>query len=49
MTAPSMEELHKLIVEKVIKATLPEIKLKNGEAALSLYGDFTHLRYTFTG
>jgi len=35
MTAPSMEEMNKLIVEKVIKATLSEIKLKNGDAALS--------------
>jgi S-adenosylmethionine synthetase len=25
MTAPSVEELHKLIAEKVIKATLPEV------------------------
>merc|ERR1711998_381735 len=40
-TAPSMEEMNKLIVEKVVKATLAEIKLKNGEPALSLYGDFT--------
>merc|ERR1712183_596865 len=29
MTAPSMEEMNKLIVEKVVKATLQEIKLKN--------------------
>merc|ERR1712194_623313 len=44
ITAPSMIEMNKLIVEKVIKATLEEIKLKNGKAALSIYGDFTHLR-----
>merc|ERR1711887_419170 len=31
MTAPSMDEMNKLIVEKVIKATLSEIKLKNGD------------------
>merc|ERR1711957_199470 len=31
MTAPSMVEMNKLIVEKVIKATLQEIKLKNGK------------------
>merc|ERR1712050_71928 len=31
MTAPSMEDMNKLIVEKVIKATLEEIKLKNGK------------------
>merc|ERR1719441_23975 len=29
MTAPSMDEMNKLIVEHVIKATLQEIKLKN--------------------
>merc|ERR1712156_998363 len=39
MMAPSMEEMNALIVEKVIKATLSEIKLKNGEPALSLYTD----------
>merc|ERR1712232_111816 len=42
-TAPSMEEMNKLIVEKVVKKTLEEIMLKNGKAAISLYGDFTHL------
>jgi len=41
-TAPSMEEMNKLIIEKVVKRTLEEIKLKNGEPALSLYGDHTH-------
>jgi len=49
MTAPSMEEMNKLIVEKVIKATLEEIKLKNGKPALSIYGDFTHLHINPTG
>merc|ERR1719197_542252 len=39
MTAPSMEEMNKLIVEEVVKRTLSEIKLKNGEPALSLYTD----------
>merc|ERR1711971_1089353 len=34
VTAPSMEDMNKLIVEKVIKATLQEIKLKDGAAAL---------------
>jgi S-adenosylmethionine synthetase len=43
MTAPSMEEMNKLIVEKVVKKTLSDIKLKNGEPAISLFGDFTHL------
>merc|ERR1719454_657630 len=32
-TAPSMEEMNKLIVEEVVKKTLQEIKLKNGESA----------------
>merc|ERR1711941_96596 len=43
MTAPSMEEMNKLIVEEVIKETLKEITLKNGKPALSLFGDHTHL------
>merc|ERR1711912_221041 len=42
-TAPSMEEMNRLIVEEVIVATLSEIKLKSGASALTLYGDFTHL------
>merc|ERR1711861_48917 len=37
MTAPSMEEMNKLIEEKVIKRTLQSIKLKNGQQAISLY------------
>jgi len=41
--APSMEEMNKLIEEKVIKRTLAEIILKNGKAALTLFGDHTHL------
>merc|ERR1712144_145281 len=40
-TAPSMEEMNKLIVEKVVKKTLEEIKLKNGASALTLYSDET--------
>merc|ERR1712045_168773 len=36
MTAPSMEEMNQLIIEKVIKATLSQIKLKNGQPALTL-------------
>merc|ERR1712187_1066243 len=31
MTAPSMEDMNKLIEEKVIKTTLEEIILKNGK------------------
>merc|ERR1712186_39524 len=42
--APSMEEMNKLILEKVVKATLSEIKLKNGSPALTLFSDdSTHL------
>merc|ERR1712184_164581 len=41
-TAPSMEEMNKLIVEEVVKKTLQEIKLKNGDAAITLFGDHTH-------
>merc|ERR1712048_774601 len=43
-TAPSMKEMNKLIVEKVVKATLQEITLKNGKPALTLFSDDgTHL------
>jgi len=49
MTAPNMEEMNKLIVEKVVKTTLSEIKLKNGNPAISLYGDFTHLHINPSG
>merc|ERR1712139_31745 len=48
-TAPSMEEMNKLIVEKVIKATLEEIKPKNGKAAITLFGDHTHLHINPSG
>merc|ERR1711985_160453 len=37
-TAPTMEEMNKLIEEKVIKKTLEEIILKNGKPAITLYG-----------
>merc|ERR1711959_642998 len=33
-TAPSMEEMNRLIVEKVVKKTLEDIKLKNGQPAI---------------
>merc|ERR1739848_128963 len=49
MTAPSMEDMNKLIVEKVIKATLKEITLKNGKPAVSLYGDHSHLHINPSG
>merc|ERR1711913_36631 len=48
-TAPSMEEMNKLIVEEVVKKTLEEITLKNGESALTLFGDFTHLHINPSG
>merc|ERR1711966_270605 len=49
MTAPSMEEMNKLIEEKVIKRTLEEIKLKSGQPAISLYGSHTHLHINPSG
>jgi len=49
MTAPSMEDMNKAIVEDVIKKTLSEIKLKNGQPALTLFGDFTHLHINPSG
>jgi S-adenosylmethionine synthetase len=49
MTAPSMEEMNKLLEEKVIRATLASINLKNGAPALSLYGEHTHLHLNPSG
>jgi len=49
MTAPSMEDMNKAIVEDVIKETLKEITLKNGKSALTLFGDHTHLHINPTG
>merc|ERR1711981_1331681 len=37
MVAPSMEEMNKLLVEKVVVKTLKEIALKSGQSALTLY------------
>merc|ERR1712172_334147 len=48
-TAPSMKEMNDLIVEKVVKRTLAEIKLKNGQAAITLFGDHTHLHINPSG
>merc|ERR1712038_1173549 len=48
-TAPSMEEMNKLIVEEVVKKTLAEIVLKSGKPALTLFGDFTHLHINPSG
>merc|ERR1712224_614254 len=47
--APSMEEMNKLLVEKVVVKTLEEITLKNGRPAVSLYGAHTHLHMTPSG
>merc|ERR1719409_1998266 len=49
MIAPSMEEMNKLIVEHVVKACLAEIKLKNGQPALTLFGAHTHLHINPSG
>merc|ERR1712216_342764 len=49
MTAPSMEDMNKAIVEDVVKATLKEIILKNGQSAISLFGDHTHLHINPSG
>merc|ERR1712094_165787 len=49
MTAPSMEDMNKLIVDKVIKETLKEITLKSGKPALTLFGDHTHLHINPSG
>merc|ERR1712184_38979 len=48
-TAPSMEEMNKLIVEEVVKKTLEEIKLKNGDSAITLFGAHTHLHINPSG
>merc|ERR1712139_193709 len=49
MTAPTMKEMNDLIVEKVVKRTLSEIRLKSGQTALTLYGDHTHLHINPSG
>merc|ERR1719206_268686 len=49
MTAPSMEDMNKAIVEDVVKATLKEIILKNGQSAITLFGDHTHLHINPSG
>merc|ERR1712176_685646 len=48
-TAPSMAAMNDLIVEKVVKRTLSEIKLKNGQPALTLFGEHTHLHINPSG
>merc|ERR1711937_727863 len=47
--APSMSDMNDLIVKEVIVKCLEEIKLKNGKAAVSLYGDHTHLHINPSG
>jgi len=49
MTAPSMEDMNKAIVEDVVKETLKSITLKNGKTALTLFGDHTHLHINPSG
>merc|ERR1712238_596145 len=41
--------MNKLIVEEVVKKTLEEIKLKNGNSAITLFGDHTHLHINPSG
>merc|ERR1712021_218645 len=45
----SMEDMNKLIVDEVVKETLKEIKLKNGNPAITLFGDHTHLHINPSG
>merc|ERR1712050_304286 len=48
-TQVSIEDMNKEIEEKVIKRTLQEITLKNGQPALTLYGSHTHLHINPSG
>merc|ERR1711865_742899 len=48
-TAPSMEEMNKLITKDVVEKTLEEIKLKNGKTALTLYGAHTNMHINPSG
>merc|ERR1711977_820571 len=48
-TAPSMEDMNKEILEKVVKRTLEGITLKNGKPAITLYGSHTHLHINPSG
>merc|ERR1711967_28324 len=49
MTAPTMEMMNKHIEKDVIVKCLEEIKLKNGQPAVTLYGDHTHLHTNPSG
>merc|ERR1712054_715667 len=44
-----MSDMNDLIEKNVIRKCLEEITLKNGEAALTLYGDHTHLHINPSG
>merc|ERR1712054_394163 len=48
-TAPSMARMNELIVSEVIVKCLEEITLKNGQPAISLFGDHTHLHINPSG
>merc|ERR1711966_13410 len=49
-TAPSMEEMNKLITKEVVVWTLESIKLKNGKSALSIFNEKTcHLHINPSG
>ena len=44
-----MEEMNKFTVDEVIKENLRETTLKNDQAAITLFGDHTHLYINTTG
>merc|ERR1712070_1106746 len=48
-TAPTMEEMNKLITKEVVEKTLEEIILKNGQPALTLYGAHTNMHINPSG
>jgi S-adenosylmethionine synthetase len=48
-TAPSMEEMNRLITKEVVEKTLEEIILKNGQPALTLYGAHTNMHINPSG
>ena len=47
-TAPSMEEMIKLVGVEVVKKTLVEVKLQNGKSAITLFVDYAHLHRKLT-
>merc|ERR1712224_909928 len=47
--APTMEEMNKLITKEVVEKTLEEIILKNGKAAITLYGGHTNMHINPSG